>query len=61
MSRGFGWFGIWFGVVLLLGVSWFWLVWQLVWGSLFGGCLVVFAGLAYVLEGCVCWGSRGFG
>ena len=57
-SRGFGWFGIWFGVVFLLGVSWFWLVWQLAWGSLFGGCLVVFAGLAYVLEGCFCWVSN---
>ena len=31
-----GWFGVWSGELFLLGVSWFWLVWHLVWEYLFG-------------------------
>ena len=42
----FVWFGVWFGGLFLLGVSWFWLVWHLVWCSFVAGCLVVLAGLA---------------
>ena len=50
-SRGFGWFGTWLGVIFLVGVSWFLLVWLMLWRAVFAGCLVVLAGLHLSLTG----------